>query len=484
MLVDHSSHKLTTNILFIYLVSWNNGDCGGTLISSDLVLSAAHCNEITAKDVLVGAYKAQSTQGGAIFRSITSRRVHPKYDGSSGTYNYDFLVLKLNKPVTTIPPVLLNQNPSNPVHDEVLTTIGFGVTTQGASTEPSKLRKVNVTYVDPATCTRDYGETINPKLELCAGSAGKDSCQGDSGGPILDSNGVQVGIVSWGQGCAQPGFPGIYARISGGIDWINRQICDLSDNPPPSCQAGTSSQSTSLSPSPTFSGTTAIPVTSFSTVAPGATPAPTFGGSISGGSPSPTNTASLGIRTSTIPPSATMVPSFSGRSSTYAPTVTSPPTTSPVNYTSSTNLPTTTRAPAPSFSGNSYSPSRSNAPAPSGGFTFAPTASSAPASLFSQTNTLYPATTLLPTNTGVSSFATTSPTTSPTSSTSSPGGSFSVFALRVACETFLCPYNHENVQFCHVDNNGGKKAYCVTADVAFMFLVDNVGDYCGPCVPA
>lgn len=168
-------------------------------------------------------------------RTITSRVVHPSYDPN--TFNYDFLVMKLNSAVPYTP-IALNGNPNDPSPNEQLTVIGFGYTSEFAQSEPYYLRKVNVPYVDTATCGYDLGESLNGALELCAGTTGKDSCEGDSGGPLMDSHGVQVGVVSYGAGCAEPGRPGVYARVSGAIDWINEQICLLSSNPPSSCGTG------------------------------------------------------------------------------------------------------------------------------------------------------------------------------------------------------------------------------------------------------
>jgi secreted trypsin-like serine protease len=88
--------------------------------------------------------------------------------------------------------------------------------------------KVEVPYVDEKTCEDDYtGYTISEKM-ICAGEKGKDSCQGDSGGPLVayDENNspVLVGVVSWGIGCAYEGYPGVYARVSAFVDWINQTI--------------------------------------------------------------------------------------------------------------------------------------------------------------------------------------------------------------------------------------------------------------------
>lgn len=56
---------------------------------------------------------------------------------------------------------------------------------------------------------------------ICAYDVGKDSCQGDSGGPLVDkSTGIQVGVVSWGQGCAEQDYPGVYSDIASVRQWI------------------------------------------------------------------------------------------------------------------------------------------------------------------------------------------------------------------------------------------------------------------------
>ena len=71
-----------------------------------------------------------------------------------------------------------------------------------------------------AECKEGYGSEYYPESMICAGVGGKDSCQGDSGGPLTCS-GELCGIVSWGYGCAEPGYPGVYTRVTSYIDFIN-----------------------------------------------------------------------------------------------------------------------------------------------------------------------------------------------------------------------------------------------------------------------
>jgi hypothetical protein len=144
------------------------------------------------------------------------------------------------QPQSTLPPVAINDLRSSPADNEVLTVIGFGTTFEGATFGSSVLREVNVSAVPDAICNQQYGGDVEDEIMFCGGATagGKDSCQGDSGGPIMNSNGVQIGIVSWGQGCGDEDYSGVYSRISGAIDWINEQICELSSDPPDFCNNG------------------------------------------------------------------------------------------------------------------------------------------------------------------------------------------------------------------------------------------------------
>ena len=94
-----------------------------------------------------------------------------------------------------------------------------------------KLHKVDVPFVSTDDCNASYngnGYSITDGM-ICAGEEGKDSCQGDSGGPMVASvNGtsVLVGVVSWGIGCAQEGYPGVYARVANYVDWIEETMAN------------------------------------------------------------------------------------------------------------------------------------------------------------------------------------------------------------------------------------------------------------------
>lgn len=87
--------------------------------------------------------------------------------------------------------------------------------------------KVDVPVISRSICTDQYSSVNRITSNMvCAGysEGGKDACSGDSGGPLVDGSGTLVGVVSWGTGCAQAGFPGVYTRVGNYIEWIANNI--------------------------------------------------------------------------------------------------------------------------------------------------------------------------------------------------------------------------------------------------------------------
>jgi hypothetical protein len=173
---------------------------------------------------------------------IETQMVHPDY--SEETIMNDVMVLKITSP-SLLPAIALNNDSASPSVGEDVTVIGLGVTDVNTETVADALNKVNVPIIAHDECAADFAVlipevTIDEDVMLCAGveEGGKDSCQGDSGGPLLelhDGQYVQVGITSFGNGCAEPNSPGVYTRVSGVKSWIDQMICELSENPPASC---------------------------------------------------------------------------------------------------------------------------------------------------------------------------------------------------------------------------------------------------------
>ncbi|XP_046456625.1 cell wall protein DAN4-like [Daphnia pulex] len=95
---------------------------------------------------------------------------------------------------------------------------GWGTTSSGGSISYALL-KADVVVKDNTFCTSQYGSSFIGADMMCASAPGTDTCQGDSGGPLF-VNGVQVGITSWGNGCADPNYAGIYTRVTTYLGWI------------------------------------------------------------------------------------------------------------------------------------------------------------------------------------------------------------------------------------------------------------------------
>jgi len=205
--------------------------CGGTLISSKEVLTAAHCTEGgNANYVLLGEHDLTQSDGERTIR-VCSVLQHSSY--SSNTVDYDFSILRLcdEAPIQNdIRPACLPSSSSNKYDNVQAVTSGWGTLSSGGST-PSKLMEATVQTMTNSQCGSSpniYGTSAITARMICASSPGKDACQGDSGGPLVtkESSGYfsLIGVVSWGAGCAQADAPGVYARTTNQLSWIKARI--------------------------------------------------------------------------------------------------------------------------------------------------------------------------------------------------------------------------------------------------------------------
>ncbi|MGY2060656.1 S1 family peptidase [Nocardia gipuzkoensis] len=186
--------------------------CGGALIAPDRVLSAAHCAVFAAAApaaLRVTFGRTEMATGGGITVGVKSIRLqpgfHPTLSDGDIALHHDIAVLTLAQPVDL--PTVGVAAP----HGDSGTILGWGLTAAGDLSE-ARLHAATVPLRPDADCATAYGEAYDPAEALCAGSTDADTGEFDSGGPLL-VDGRIVAVTSWGKGAAQPGYPGVYARI-------------------------------------------------------------------------------------------------------------------------------------------------------------------------------------------------------------------------------------------------------------------------------
>jgi secreted trypsin-like serine protease len=202
--------------------------CGGSLISRNIVVTAAHCVDRNTPPERVDVV-ANTTfyKYGGERRKVRSIHIHQGWNPA--TNENDIAVLRLATDLSQVTPIALALANATIPNSSNLTVTGWGALVEGGSGS-ELLMGADMPVVDNDTCNRkeSYDGRIKAGM-MCAGlrEGGLDSCQGDSGGPamvVVNGQRILAGVVSWGEGCARRLKYGVYTRISSYRPWLDQAI--------------------------------------------------------------------------------------------------------------------------------------------------------------------------------------------------------------------------------------------------------------------
>nr|DAA64580.1 TPA_exp: chymotrypsin 5 [Locusta migratoria] len=202
--------------------------CGGSLISTSVVLTAGHCaSGFSTWAVSLGGNRRSGSEDGRITITTRSATVHSGYSSVTLTNDVAVIFLGTNVDLTTY--IQLVNLPSrsqagNTFEGQSVTVSGWGLTADNGNTADA-LQYTTLSVISNSLCSSYYGSSIVSSTLCATGSNRQSTCNGDSGGPmVIGSQGsyTLVGVVSFvsGRGCSS-GDPSGYARVTSFLDWIS-----------------------------------------------------------------------------------------------------------------------------------------------------------------------------------------------------------------------------------------------------------------------